>query len=293
MPRPAKLSLVVLSCIGLAACSKKQEPTPPAPATPPAETAAVTPDAPAPSPREFDFSGKSSGVAPLTPPTAVKTGEPQASPNETVQVQLPVLVEYFPPPYPFSDRMKGNEGRVLVSLIVTEAGAVQSPAIVTSTVPAYAEGVLKAAENWRFIPAIAEGKPVGFRVNIPVSFVSEFGSGGMPTGSPLENLVLSGDSYYTVSPDGKFTLANLDVTLLTRADLKYVLPEGVNEVRATVKFKVDTEGRVTEPEIVDSSKTDFDQVALKSIRYWQFLPRLKNGKPTVAPAKLPLKVSRN
>ena len=289
MPRSAISTLVALSLIGLTACSKKQEPTPP-PAVPPAETAAA--DTSLPPPREFDFSGKSSNTGPSSPASSVTTGQPEAAPEGTMLVQMPVMVEYYPPFYPVSDRMKGAEGRLVVGLFVTEAGVVEGAEIINSTMPAYADEVLKAAANWRFIPAVHEGKPIRFPVQIPVSFVSEFGSGGMPPGSPLENLILSGDTYYMVGAGGKFTPANIEVTPLTRVEPAFPLPEGVNELRVTLKFKVDVQGRVLDPQVTESSKTGFDDAALKAIRFWQFLPKIKDGKPVAASAKLPLRVSR-
>jgi len=294
MPRSAISTLVVLSLLGLTACSKKQEPTPPE-ATPPASEAAPTTASTDASPvaREFDFSGKSSNTGPSSPEPSVKTGQPEAAPSETIEVIMPVMVEYFPPFYPISDRMKGTEGRLLVGLFVTETGAVEDPVIISSTMPAYTDEVLEAAKQWRFIPAMTGGKPIRFPVRIPVTFVSEYGNGGMPAGSPLANLVLSGDTYYSVDQDGKFSPANVDVTPLTRVEPIYALPEDVAELRVTLKFRVDEHGRVIDPQIAESSQTAFDQAALKAIRYWQFLPKLKNGKPVAGAAKLPLRVTRS
>ena len=295
MPRSALFSLVALTALAFTACSKKQEQTPPPAAqaaTPAAETAAT--DTTVPPPREFDFSGKSSNTGPASPEASVKPGEPEAAPasSDTIEVQMPVMVEYYPPFYPIADRMRGTEGRLLIGLFVTETGAVEKPMIISSTMPAYADEVLKAAASWRFIPALHEGKPIRFPVRIPVNFVSEFGSGGMPPGSPLENLMLSGDTFYQVGEDGKFTPANVDVTPLTRVEPVFTVPEGADELRLELKFRVDEQGRVVNPEVAESSHSGFDQAALKAIQFWQFLPKLKNGKPVAAAARLPFRIAR-
>lgn len=293
MPRSAIPVLVLLSLFGLSACSKKQEPTPPTtPAATPATDSAESTSTDMPPPREFDFSGRSSNTLPSSPTSSVKTGQPEAAPSTTMRVQMPELVEYYPPFYPIGDRMRGTEGRVLVGLFVTETGAVEKPEIITSTIPAYAQEVLKVASTWHFLPALHEGKPIRFPVRIPISFVSEFGSGGMPSGSPLEHLILSGDTYYNVGPDGKFTPANLDVVPITRVEPAFEIPADVKELRVALKFRVDEQGRVHNPEVAESSNTGFDQAALKAIQYWQFLPKLKDGKPVSASAKLPLRISR-
>jgi TonB family protein len=114
----------------------------------------------------------------------------------------------------------------------------------------------------------------------------------MPAGSPLENLVLVDGTYYAVAEDGKYAPANLNVTPLTRVVPTYTVPAELKELRVVLQFKVSEEGRVLDPIVDVSSNTDFDQAALKAIRHWQFLPKLKNGKPVVATAKLPLSVSK-
>jgi TonB family protein len=287
MPRLVISTLVVLSLLGSAACSKKQEP-----ASPPTVATTAPADADVPPPREFDFSGKSSNTGPASPASSVKTGQPQSTPPGTADVEMPVMVEFYPPFYPIIDRMKGSEGRVLLGLIVGETGAVESAEVISSTVPAYASEVMKVATQWRFIPAMSGGKAVRFPVKIPVSFISEFGSAGMPPGSPLETLAMSGDTFYQIGKDGRYTPATLDATPLTRVEPVYSLPEGTKEIRVVLKFRVDEQGRVIDPQVTESSESAFDQAALKAIRYWQFLPKLKNGKPVSSMAKLPLKISR-
>ena len=109
MPRLAILSLVVLSSFGLSACSKKQETAPPSDAVP-QTTADVSSEVPPP--REFDFSGRSSNTGPSDSSPAVQSDSASPADPGRIEVQMPVLVEYYPPFYPFSDRMKGAEGQI-------------------------------------------------------------------------------------------------------------------------------------------------------------------------------------
>lgn len=288
MPRLAILSLVVFSSIGLTACSKKQEATPPTP--PASDQPATTAEAAPPTPREIDFSGRSSNTGPSDGSPAVESGQ-SAAPAGTIEVQMPVLVEYYPPFYPLSDRMKGAEARLAIGLIVTETGQVESPVIQSTTMPSYKDEALKAAAQWRFIPALHEGKPIRFPVTIPLSFVSEFGTGEPIFGSPLENLVIVDGTFFTVDSEGRHKPANLDITPLTRVQPVFRPEPGGAELRVVLRFKVNEEGRVLEPLVVESSNTGFDQAALKAIGFWQFLPKIKEGKPVVASAQLPLRIS--
>jgi TonB family protein len=84
----------------------------------------------------------------------------------------------------------------------------------------------------------------------------------------------------------------MDAVPLTRAEPIFEVPEGVKELRLVLKFRIDEHGRVLNPEVVESSNSGFDQAAIKAVRFWQFLPKLKNGKPVAAPAQLPFRMSR-
>ena len=58
------------------------------------------------------------------------------------------------PPYPASERRKGREGRVMLSLLVDTFGHVQEAQVrETSGSEAFDDSALKAVKRWRFAPA--------------------------------------------------------------------------------------------------------------------------------------------
>lgn len=61
-------------------------------------------------------------------------------------------------------------------------------------------------------------------------------------------------------------------------------------VRGTVllRFVVDREGRVQNPEIVKSDHPGFETPALEAIRGWRFSPAIQDGKPVKSFVQLPL-----
>jgi protein TonB len=67
------------------------------------------------------------------------------------------------PKYPKGAERKGIEGTVFVDFDVLENGKVANARIVSGP-PELHEAVLKALPNWRFKPAMQDGKPVRFRV---------------------------------------------------------------------------------------------------------------------------------
>lgn len=83
----------------------------------------------------------------------------------------PRPISRMPPKYPERARKKGISGRVELSLLISAAGAVQDPRVLSAS-PAgvFEEAALSAVRGWRFQPAMYDGRPVAIRVTLPLSF---------------------------------------------------------------------------------------------------------------------------
>lgn len=77
------------------------------------------------------------------------------------------------PTYPAAERNGGITGDVLVEFIVDESGRVQHAHIVQSTLAAFEAPTLHAIDKWRFEPGKKNGRPVRFRMVVPVHFSLE------------------------------------------------------------------------------------------------------------------------
>ena len=64
-----------------------------------------------------------------------------------------------------------NEGRVILKIVVTEDGSVRDPEVVKAEPPdIFDEIALKTVMEYRFKPALKDGKPVDFVVQLPMVF---------------------------------------------------------------------------------------------------------------------------
>lgn len=100
---------------------------------------------------------------------------PMASVAKVVKVagmdKAPVVVKKVIPAYPGELREQGIQGTATVDMLVDSTGRVVSAELVNATVPEFGQLALKAAKDWTFVPASAQGKPIATRVRVPFEFV--------------------------------------------------------------------------------------------------------------------------
>lgn len=75
-----------------------------------------------------------------------------------------------PAQYPREHRQAGESGEVLVEFVVGLDGRVVSARALKATSPAFERAALAAVEHWRFDPGTRNGRPVRFRMVLPMMF---------------------------------------------------------------------------------------------------------------------------
>jgi len=83
---------------------------------------------------------------------------------------LRIIKKVFPE-YPIEARRKGQEGKVIIQMIITKEGKVLSPMVISS-IPegVFDESALKAIKGWLFEPEMKSGKPIATRAIMPMAF---------------------------------------------------------------------------------------------------------------------------
>ncbi|HWA09316.1 MAG TPA: TonB family protein [Opitutaceae bacterium] len=76
----------------------------------------------------------------------------------------------IPPAYPAAARAAGIVGEVLVEFAVDPSGRVLNPRVVRSSDRSFDEPTLRAVSRWVFEPGRREGRPVSFRLVVPVVY---------------------------------------------------------------------------------------------------------------------------
>jgi periplasmic protein TonB len=144
----------------------------PRPVRPPIEEPLISAPVEAPSPT----------VAPAPPPPPPQPVEavaaaPVAAP---VVASLPIIPPNFnadylhnpAPVYPLVARRNGEQGRVILRVLVTADGQPAQVEVRTSSGSARLDGAaLETVQRWRFVPARQGDRPVAAWVLVPISFV--------------------------------------------------------------------------------------------------------------------------
>ncbi len=116
---------------------------------------------------------------PSSPPTSPPADIP-AGPIDTAigasahtsagQVVGPAFAKRVLPQYPRMARRLGQEGRVLLRLIINAEGRPESVEVAESSHSRFEDPAVRAVKQWRFHPATRGGQPVASRVLLPIVF---------------------------------------------------------------------------------------------------------------------------
>ena len=84
---------------------------------------------------------------------------------------IPAYAQNPAPDYPQSARWEGEEGTVLLRVLVNVAGLPEKITIARSSGYASLDRAAeKAVQHWRFTPGTRDGKPVTMQVEVPIRF---------------------------------------------------------------------------------------------------------------------------
>jgi protein TonB len=172
---PARRALTDVVPIMVSLITPVIEKTPEPPKPPPVKPAVRKPLEPAPV-----LAAAAEAPAPYAapPPPAPEVIAPPAP------VALPVVItppnfnaDYLrnpPPAYPYSARRQGQQGKVILRVLVNTAGLPSEVELrMRSGVPALDEAALEAVRKWRFVPARQGTQPVAAWVLVPIVFTLE------------------------------------------------------------------------------------------------------------------------
>ena len=87
----------------------------------------------------------------------------------TPDIKPPERIVFVPPDYPEQARKDETEGQVVIQIVVNTAGDVDGDRVVKSD-PLFDDAALLAIRQWKYKPALKDGKPVKVYFTVDVDF---------------------------------------------------------------------------------------------------------------------------
>ncbi len=168
--------------------------------------------------------------------------------------------------------LKNNE-EVEYKLLLNEEGKVDKIVVVSGPGEKFGDLISEAAAEWRFIPAMKNGKAVKSQYLLSIDH--------------FENLVVN-DSLFNSKADVMPEIIGGMEAL--KNNIKYPDKAKLNGVEGKVFVKVfiDESGKIVKTSILKSAGTDLDDAAVYAIRKLNFKPALADGKPVKVVIVIPI-----
>ena len=90
--------------------------------------------------------------------------------SENEGLRFPVPLKRPPPEYPRVFRKEGINGYTVLEYTINKKGRVESPKVIFTSAPEFADAAVAAVRKWKFSPATVAGEPTTVRVRVPVTF---------------------------------------------------------------------------------------------------------------------------
>jgi TonB family protein len=216
------------------------------------------------------------------------------SPSRKAKQQIPEKLRYdvnpklrgiVNPVFPYAPLRNDQQGKAIVLLAVSPAGAVVQTKVVEATLPEFGLALAAAAETFEFDPALKDGHPIPAALR----FEQEFGP-------HAENRIVTNDDLSLLKrekkkPESIINANKLDVPLKPLSRRPPVFPLAlrgkVDKGEAVIELLVDEEGRVRLPRIVEASDPAFGYAAVQAVAQWLFTHPQSNGKVAVVRVRVP------
>jgi TonB family protein len=198
----------------------------------------------------------------------------QASAPLVVDMALPQVRSWVPPVYPREAIDQKLDGRVQVRLIIDETGIVTKVRALRSSNKVFEAAAVESVQQWKFEPAVSDGRPASACVDITLPFRQADLKGGQTPSYPPADVIQS-IAYSPKAPAAKVSGGDPDYpdSLLSRH-----LPGLV-----VVKFTVSPQGRTQALKILGATHADFIQPAIAAAEKWTFRPARQGDLAIEAP----------
>jgi TonB family protein len=191
-----------------------------------------------------------------------------------VDMGLPLVRSWVPPVCPKEAIDQKLDGRVQVRVVIDETGMVTKVRAIRSSKKMFEDAALESVRQWKFGPAVSDGRAVSACVDITLPIRrADFKDGKAPRNPPAE--VIRSVAYSPRAPAARTGGGDPDYP---NALLSRHLPGAV-----VVTFTVNPQGGIQALKILGATHADFVQPALAAAEKWTFRPARQGDLAVEAP----------
>jgi TonB family protein len=200
----------------------------------------------------------------------------------------PVPLASTYPVYPAEALQAGRKGRAVVRYLVNTQGRIQTAKVLEASAPEFGGAAMASIDAWRFKPATRAGQPCSALLQMEFEFVPS-GDSSVPVTSGLREVVHE----LNRKEPHVYPLETLDAVPKALSRRPPVYPSALREVgqpgEALIEFCIDEKGDAQLPRVVSATAPEFGYAAAQAVATWRFEPPMKNRKPVIARAQIPVK----
>ena len=187
----------------------------------------------------------------------------------------PVVVYQEQPVYPFSLRLSGIKGKVVVEFIVDPQGNVIQPSVIESSHPDFEAPTIEALLNSKFKPGLKNGHPVFTRMEVPILFQIAYNDGR----NGVEAWSIPGKASSSLPEPYRYEEPPRPL-LIGAPVYPYELLTKKVRGNAVVGFAIDPSGRPRAVQVESATMPEFGAATAAMVAAWRFDPAMKGGKPS-------------
>jgi TonB family protein len=208
---------------------------------------------------------------------------PSAKDTKPIQIDIGKLVVLYQPDadsyYPTFSKRAGEQGAVVIRLIINESGEVYEVALLqSSTLQRLDRAAIEIGKRYRFKPFLMNGAPVKISTNLLIKF-------------NLKDDEQTSKQY----SQKRINISELTVVFAPLIEA-YFFPEYLKSHEGTIvslELSIDEKGNVTSVTILNFYDPSLKDKAEKMAMQYRFKPYLVNGIPTKVTTILEIKLSNN
>lgn len=204
-----------------------------------------------------------------------------AAPAGRAEVVAPRIVQTVDARFPDGiDTHKVVTGAADLVITIDAEGRLEDWLVVGYTLPGFADEAVRALQQWRYHPALVDGRPVGCRLQVSFSFTAK-GKVVLTEATGLLDRFISG----IIGPEVTRLLCRPEELDRPIATVQTAQPPDPGAIappaggRVLVDFYVDAAGHPRLPVIVSATEELYAKAAVSALARWRFQPPTRTGQP--------------